>query len=99
MSHTVPTRVYYTIFAALIILTATTVAVAFMDLGFLNNVVAIAIASAKASLVILYFMHVKYSQKLTWVAIIAGVIFLGILLTITMSDYMTRGWYATAQPW
>ena len=90
--HVVPRKVYYTVFAALIVLTALTVAVAFFDLGPLNTPVALGIACIKAFLVILFFMHVRYGEKL--VAIVVGVsfLFLGLLIGITLSDYLSRGW-------
>lgn len=97
--HIVPARVYFTVFIALIILTAVTVWVAFHDLGALNNIVALGIACIKATLVILYFMHVRYSSKLTWIFIGGGILFLLILFTITMGDYLTRGWYVVPQSW
>ncbi len=90
--HVVPTRIYYTIFLALMVCTAVTVGVAFVDLGPLNTVVAMTIAVVKATLVVLYFMHVKYSSRLTWVVVVAGVFWLGILLALTLSDYLTRAW-------
>jgi cytochrome c oxidase subunit 4 len=89
--HVVPTRVYYTIFLALMVCTAVTVGVAFVDLGPLNTVVAMAIAVFKATLVVLFFMHVKYSARLTWVVAVASVVWLGILLALTLADYGTRG--------
>ena len=90
--HIVPTRVYYTIFGILMLCTYLTVRIAFMDLGPLNIVAALGIAVFKATLVVLFFMHAKYSTKLTW-AVVLGIIFwLGILLTLTMSDYLTRAW-------
>ncbi|HZT77165.1 MAG TPA: cytochrome C oxidase subunit IV family protein [Vicinamibacterales bacterium] len=93
--HIVPTRVYYTIFTILMICTALTVAVAYVDLGAiwgpLNTVVAIAIAIFKAVLVVLFFMHVKYSSRLTWAVIAGGLFWLLILLTI-IGDYLTRAW-------
>jgi cytochrome c oxidase subunit 4 len=88
----VPRQVYYKIFAALIVLTAVTVAVAFIDLGPLNTMIALAIAVTKAMLVLLFFMHVRYSGHLIWVAVGAGAFWLGILLVLTFSDYVTRGW-------
>ena len=88
--HIVPMRVYFLIFFALMILTTVTVWVAFLDLGALNDVVALGIASTKAMLVILYFMHVRYSSKLTWIFAAAGFFFLIILLAFTMSDVLTR---------
>jgi cytochrome c oxidase subunit 4 len=92
MSHIVPTRVYYTIFAVLMFCTYLTVQIAFFDLGAMNTVAALAIAMFKALLVVLFFMHVKYSTRLTWVVVIGGVFWLGILLTLTMTDYLSRAW-------
>lgn len=91
-SHVVPTRVYFLIFLALMVLTAITVAVAYVDLGFLNNVVALGIACTKASLVILYFMHVRYSDHLVKLSILIGILFLAILFGFTLSDPLTRQW-------
>jgi cytochrome c oxidase subunit 4 len=96
MAHVVPPRVYYTIFAILMALTAITVAVSFTDLGPLNTVVALGIASIKAGLVILYFMHVRYGTGLTWLVVAAGFAWLGILLVFTMADVVTRGWPGVA---
>ena len=90
--HIVPKSTYYTIFALLMLGTAITVAVAYLDLGPLNTVVALAIACTKATLVVLFFMHVKYSSRLTWVVVLGSVIWLGILLALTFNDYLTRGW-------
>ena len=90
--HVVPTRIYYTIFLVLMLCTAITVAVAFVDLGPMNTVVAMGIAVFKATLVVLFFMHVKYSTRLTWAVVVGSVFWLGILLVLTMSDYLTRGW-------
>ena len=83
---------YYAVFAALIVGTALTVAVAFVDLGALNNVVMLGIAMTKATLVILYFMHVRWSSRLTWVVAASGFFWLLILFGLTMQDYLTRGW-------
>jgi len=90
--HVAPTRLYFAIFLALMVGTILTVAVAFFDLGFLNNVVMLAIASAKAMLVVLYFMHVRWSTRLTWLVAASGFFFLLILFSFTMMDYLTRGW-------
>jgi cytochrome c oxidase subunit 4 len=90
--HIVPRRIYYRIFGVLLALTALTVGVAFLDLGPLNPVIALTIAAAKALLVILFFMHVRYSPHLIWIYVAAGVIWLGHLILFTMSDYLTRGW-------
>ena len=93
--HITPLSVYLGIFGALMVLTIITVAVAWIDLGSLNIMVALAVAVVKATLVVLYFMHVKYSSKLTWVVIGSGLFWLLILLGLTMADYATRGWMAT----
>jgi cytochrome c oxidase subunit 4 len=90
--HVVPLRIYYAVFAALMVLTAVTVAVAFLDLGRLNTVVALTIAVSKAVLVILYFMHVRYSGHLTWLVVCSGFVWLVILIAFTMSDTLTRSW-------
>jgi cytochrome c oxidase subunit 4 len=90
--HISPLKVYFAVFLTLMVLTAITVAVAYVDLGEMNKVVALGIASFKATLVVLYFMHVKYSSRLTKLIVIAGFFFLAILLSLTMTDYASRGW-------
>jgi len=90
--HILPTRVYYTIFGILLLCTYLTWQIAYYDLGRLNTVAALGIAVFKAVLVVLFFMHAKYSTRLTWVVAAAGVFWLGILLALTMGDYLTRGW-------
>jgi cytochrome c oxidase subunit IV len=90
--HIVSPKVYFAIFALLMIFTAATVAAAFMDLGPFNLVVALGIATIKATLVVLYFMHVRYNPKLIWLAIALAVSWLGVLVVVTLSDYMSRGW-------
>jgi cytochrome c oxidase subunit IV len=86
-------RAYAIVFLTLIALTLLTTAVAFVDLGGeLNSVVAVSIAVCKTFLVILYFMHVRYSDRLTWVFVGAGFFWLMILFTLTMSDALTRNW-------
>jgi cytochrome c oxidase subunit 4 len=90
--HILPKRVYYTIFAILMFCTYLTVQIAFLDLGAMNAVAALVIAVFKATLVVLFFMHVKYSPKLTWAVVIGSIFWLGILLTFTLGDYLTRAW-------
>jgi cytochrome c oxidase subunit 4 len=90
--HVAPKSLYYLIFFALLVGTGLTVAVAFYNLGFMNNVVMLTIACAKALLVILFFMHVRWSSRLTWVVAASGFFWLLILFGITMSDYLSRGW-------
>jgi cytochrome c oxidase subunit 4 len=86
-----PIRTYLLIFLALMVLTAITVAVAFLDLGPFNDIAAMGIAITKACLVILYFMHVRHSSRLTKVVVVAGFLWLLFLIGFTMSDYLTRG--------
>ena len=90
--HVAPKSLYYGVFLALLVGTALTVAVAFLDLGAMNNVVMLTIACVKALLVILFFMHVRWSSRLTWVVVASGFFWLLILFGITMTDYLTRGW-------
>jgi cytochrome c oxidase subunit 4 len=90
--HVLPTRVYYTIFGVLILCTYLTVQVAFFDLGPLNTVAALSIAVFKAAIVILFFMHVKYGTRLTWAVVLGSLFWLGILIALTLSDYLTRTW-------
>jgi cytochrome c oxidase subunit IV len=90
--HSHPThKVYYLVFLTLAIGTVLTYLVAFVDLGFMNPVIALIIACTKATLVILFFMHVRYSSKLTMVTITAGFFWLLIMITLDLSDYLTRG--------
>jgi cytochrome c oxidase subunit 4 len=90
--HVAPKSLYYLIFLALMIGTGLTVLVAKFDLGPLNNIVMLTVACAKAMLVILYFMHLRWSSRLTWVVAGSGFFWLLILFSITMADYMSRGW-------
>lgn len=90
--HVAPKSMYYSVFLALLVGTGLTVAVAFVDLGALNNVLMLGIAMTKALLVILFFMHVRWSTRLTWVVAASGFVWLIILFALTMMDYLTRGW-------
>ena len=89
--HISPKSTYYAIFTALMVLTAVTVAVAFVNLGSFNFPVAIGIAILKATLVILFFMHAKYSSTLTKMFVGTAFFFLFILLTLSLTDYLSRG--------
>jgi cytochrome c oxidase subunit 4 len=89
--HIVSVRIYLIIFLALMALTGVTVSAAFYNLGPLNVIVALAIAVFKATLVILYFMHVRFSSRLTQVVVAAGFFWLVIMIVLTLSDYKTRG--------
>ena len=88
--YIVPKSTYYLIFLALMAGTALTWWVATIDLGPMNNVIMLTIAVTKATLVVLFFMHVKYSNHLTWAVIAGGVFWLLIMLALTMNDYLTR---------
>lgn len=90
--HVAPTRLYLTIFLALMVGTALTVWVAFFDLGVFNNIVMLTIACAKALLVVLFFMHLRWSSRLTWVVAGSGFFWLLIMFSLTLADYMSRGW-------
>ena len=94
--HIVSVRVYITIFLALLVGTALTVAAAFFNFpGRLNTIVALTIATAKATLVVLYFMHVRYSARLVWVIVASALFWMAILFAFTFSDYFTRNWLST----
>ena len=90
----VPPSTYVTVFAVLISLTVLTVALSFFDLGQWHTVVGGLIAVVKASLVVLFFMHLYYSPKLTWIAAAAGLFWAGILAVLTLSDYISRHFLA-----
>lgn len=90
--HIISTRIYVGIWIALMCLTVITASVAFIDLGPLNTVVALVIATFKALLVVLFFMHVKYtSEKLTKMVIVSSLFWLLLLLFLSLADYSTRG--------
>ena len=90
--HVAPKSMYLAVFGALIVGTGLTVAAAEVDLGALNNIVMLLIACTKAALVVLFFMHVRWSTRLTWVVAASGFFWLLILFGLTMQDYLTRGW-------
>ena len=89
--HAHPThKIYWIVFGALCVGTVLTFVVAKIDLGVLNPVIALAIACTKATLVILFFMHVRYSSKLTKLVVAAGFFWLMLLISLSLSDYLTR---------
>ena len=89
--HVTSRKVYFAVFGALLVLTAATVIVANFDLGWANDVVALTIAVTKALLVLTFFMHLRYSTRLTVLTALAGFFWLGILIVLTLNDYFTRG--------
>ncbi len=90
--HVAPRSLYYLVFLALVVGTVLTVVVAKFDLGPFNNIVMLTIACTKALLVVLFFMHVRWGTRLTWVVAGAGFFWLLIMFSITMADYASRGW-------
>ena len=96
VEHTVPAKLYVTIWAILMAMTLTTVLVSRVDIGPFNVVVALVIATFKGTLVVLFFMHLRYSPKLTMATVIAAMFWLFLLLSLTMTDYLTRGWLTNA---
>lgn len=98
--HIVPVKIYAVIFLALLVGTALTLLAAFYDFTYdirgkevqLNAIIALTIASIKATLVVLYFMHVRYSSRLVWVIVTSALFWLAILFALTLSDYWTRAW-------
>lgn len=89
---TLSERFNFIIYGALLFLTVATYALALVNLGAGNTIIALAIAAAKALLIILYFMHVRYSAWLMWAVVVAGLLWLGILFVLMMNDYLTRAW-------
>jgi len=90
--HIVSPKIYLTILIALLVGTAVTVWASYVNLGIFNPVVALAIACTKATLVVLYFMHVTYGTKLTKLTVGAGIFTFLILVGMTLADYFTRAW-------
>src|SRR5690348_15652075 len=83
---------YFAVFATLMVLTVLTVAVSRVDLGTMNTPGALASAALKATVVILWFMHVIHSPRLTWIGVISSFIWLAVLFVLMFSDYLTREW-------
>ncbi len=92
MNLAADSKLYLRTTAALLALLVATIAVAYVDLGPLNTVIAMTISLAKGLLIVLFFMHVRDSSRLIWLAVATGFFWLGIMLVLSMSDYLTRGW-------
>ncbi len=91
--HHVPSKgLYFVIFALLLVLTGLTVGARQIELGILNAPIAMTIAFAKTIMVILYFMHLRHSTRLTWVVVLGAFLWLAVLFVLTLSDYLSRGW-------
>ena len=95
MSHIAPVKSYVAVFGTLMVLTTVTVVAAFTHMGALNFPIALAITITKATVVILFFMHVKYSSSLTKFVVASCLFFLACLFGLTFTDYLSRGWYAS----
>ena len=101
-THTAGLRLYFGVFIALMVLLIATVLAARVNfsawhvgpigLGWLSVAIMLTIAIVKAALVVLYFMHVRWSSKVTWVFVVAGFLWLGIMVSLTLGDYLSRGW-------
>ena len=85
-------KTYVGVLLALLILTGFTTEIAYVDLGPFSVVVALTIAVIKMLLVALFFMHLRHSSQLTKLVVVGGLMWLGILLVLTLSDFATRGW-------
>jgi cytochrome c oxidase subunit IV len=90
--HVTHKRTYFAIWATLLALTYLTVAVSRMDLGRLNTIAALTIAVSKALLVVLFFMHIRYSTRLTRLVVVGGFLWLALLIGLTMADIVSRAW-------
>jgi cytochrome c oxidase subunit 4 len=97
--HVVPKKLYILVFAALIVFTGLTTAVAFVNLGQWNTVVALAIAVSKASLVVLFFMHLRWSSGLMRMVLLSAFVWFAILVALTLSDEFTRQWTPVPSSW
>jgi cytochrome c oxidase subunit 4 len=91
-SNALPVSTCIAVYIALLVLTAVTVGAAFLDMSFLNTPVALGIASAKALLVMYFFMELRHSERVNWVVIGSSLLFLAIMILLTMSDMVSRGW-------
>jgi cytochrome c oxidase subunit 4 len=90
--HVLPLRTYMAVYIALLVLLVATVAAAFINVEPLNFAVTMVIAVAKALLILLIFMHVRYSERLVWVFSSAAFLWLALLIALSLNDYFTRGW-------
>src|ERR1700752_862343 len=92
LDHIVSPRIYVMVGTALLVMTGITVWASYLELGVFNPIVALFIAVVKATIVVLFFMHVKYSSKLTKLTVFSGLFTFLVLIFLTLADYMTRAW-------
>lgn len=90
--HVISPMTYFAVCCALLVLTAANTALSYINLGIFNTVLALAIACSQATLVVLFFMHIRYSSRLTMLTVVAGFFTFLILITLTMTDYASRAW-------
>jgi cytochrome c oxidase subunit IV len=91
-NHIVPPSIYMIVGGILLILTGATVWASYLELGVFNPIVALFIACVKGTIVVLFFMHVKYSSKLTKLTVFSGLFLFCVLISLTLADYTTRAW-------
>jgi cytochrome c oxidase subunit 4 len=96
--HIVPWTTYFIVYIVLMVLLVATVTAWYFHLGLLGILLGDMIGIVKATIIILYFMHVRYSSKMVWVIAVAGFVWLAILVGLTLSDYFSRGWLPLASP-
>jgi cytochrome c oxidase subunit IV len=98
-AHVVPKKLYFFIFGSLLALTALTTAMAFVDLGEWNTIVALVIACCKATLVVLFFMHLRWSPALMRIVLLSALLWLAILISLTTTDTFSRNWTPVPKGW
>ncbi len=98
-AHVVSKKFYFLIFGTLLVLTGVTTGVAYIDLGQWNTIVALIIACCKATLVILFFMHLRWSPRLMRIVLLSAILWLAILISLTTTDFVTRDWTPVPESW
>jgi len=98
-THVVPKSTYFVIFGSLLALTLLTTGMAFVDMGKWNTVVALVIACCKATLVALFFMHLRWSPGVMRIVLLSALLWLAILISLTTTDFFTRGWTPVPNSW
>jgi cytochrome c oxidase subunit IV len=97
--HVVDKKIYFLIFGSLLAMTAVTTGMAYVDLGQWNTIVALIIACCKATLVVLFFMHLRWSPDLMRIVLLSALLWLAILISLTTTDFFSRDWTPVPQGW
>ncbi len=97
--HVIPKKIYFVIFGSLLAMTALTTGMAYVDLGQWNTIVALIIACCKATLVVLFFMHLRWSPRLMRVVLLSALLWLAILISLTTTDFFSRDWTPIPEGW